>query len=156
MFITTSRKSNLLSKRFSKYLTIFLPGIEYLPRGKTNLKKLFEKARYLGHLFFLEVSFNKGNISLSIFSFKDDSFFLEREYLIDVLDLRHLRPFPVIKDFSESLSDSKKVFYFLSKKNLSSKSKFSLLEVEENIFNFFYDKEYLGFSFKLLNVKKID
>jgi hypothetical protein len=44
MFITTSRKSNILAKRFSKYLSKYLPGIEFIPRGKTPLFKFFEKS----------------------------------------------------------------------------------------------------------------
>ncbi len=156
MFITTSRKSNLLSKRFSKYLSIFLPDISYIPRGKTNLKKLFEKAIYLGHKYFLEISNDKGQTILSIFSFKESSFFLEREYILDVLEIRSLKPLKKIILINNKVYDLKKVFYFLKKDNISLKKEYGLFEIEENIFEFLENKQSLGFKFKIISVKKFD
>jgi hypothetical protein len=156
MFVTISRKGSLLEKRFAKYLTKYLPGVVYLPRGKTALLKFFEKARYLGHKYFLIVSSVKENILLSIYAGREDSFFLEREYLIEVLDLRHLKSFTHISSINDSLKDVKEVFYFLSKKNKSSKSNYGLfLTAEENIFEFLEEDEYLGFRFKILKVNII-
>lgn len=158
MFVTTSKNTNVLSKRFAKYLTVFLPDIEYIPRGKTSLKKIFENVTYLGHKFFLRISHNKVNLSLSIFVFRENTFFLEREYLLNIIDLRHFLTFSDIKSFRFSLSDEKKVFYFLDKKFLSLKSDYGVFQEEnqENVFSFLKNKKYLGFKFKILNVKKFD
>jgi hypothetical protein len=157
MFVTTSKSSNILVKRFAKYMTVFLPDIKYIPRGKTPLIKIFENARYLGHVFFLKISPNRTNLLLSIFSFRENTFFLEREYLIEVIDLRHFLTFSEIKSFKDSISDEKKVFYFLDKKYLSSKSDYGIFESEEeNVFSFLKKEKALGFKFKILNVKKFD
>jgi rRNA maturation protein Rpf1 len=156
MFVTTSKNANILQKRFSKYLTNYLPDIEYIPRGNTSLKKILEKATYLGHKFFLKVSFIKGNISLLIYVFKSDTFYLEREYLLEVIDLRHLKPFSYILSINNLISDKKKVFYFLDKKYFSEKSKYGIFYNSEDVFEFLEDDEYLGFKFKILNVKKFD
>lgn len=157
MFVTTSRNSNIFSKRFCKYLSIYLPGIKYIPRGKSSLKNIFEKATYLGQKYFLEVSLNETNILLSIFSFKKDSFYLEREYLIEVIDLRHSLTFSKITSFNNPVNDLKKVFYFLEKKNISLKSDYGLFLTEkENVFEFLKKEKYLGFKFKILNVKIFD
>ena len=157
MFVTTSRKGNLLEKRFSKYLTKYLPGIVYLPRGKTPLLKIFKKATYLGHKYFLKVSSINENILFSIYVSKENSFFLEREYLLEVLDLRHLKPFSYVSSINQSFQDVKDVFYFISKKNKSLKSTYGVfLTSQEDVFDFLEDGEYLGFRFKILNVKTID
>jgi len=156
MFITTSRKSNILAKRFSKYLSKYLPGIEFIPRGKTPLFKFFEKAKYLGHQYFLESSFSQRNVILSIYVFKDNTFLLEREYLLEIIDLRHLKNFSYIESINKTICDSKKVFYFLPKKNLSLKSKYIVSFDSENIFSFFENEDFLGFKFKILNVTKFD
>ncbi|NCP71840.1 hypothetical protein GW835_00395 [archaeon] len=157
MFVTVSRKSNLLEKRFSKYLTKYLPGMNYLPRGKTPLLKFFKQALYLGHRYFLIVSSIKGNILLSVYALREDSYFLEREYLIEVIDLRHLKSFSYISSVNSSFNDLKKVFYFLEKKYLSLKSNFGVFQTsEENVFNFLENEEYLGFKFKIVKVSNFD
>lgn len=156
MFITTSKKTNIFEKRFSKYLSTYLPEIKYIPRGKTSLKKIYEKATYLGHDFFLKVSSQSEKITLSIYFFKEGSFFLDREYLLEVLDLRCFKNLSYIKKINDSVNDEKKVFYFLPSKNISKPSKYGVFEKEENVFEFLEDGFYLGFSFKILNVKKFD
>ena len=157
MFVTVSRKFNLLEKRFSKYLTKYLPGIDYLPRGKTPLLKFFKKALYLGHKYFLVVSSNKGNILLSVYVLREDSYFLEREYLIELIDLRHLKSLSYISSLTSSFYDLKKVFYFLDKKYVSLKSNYGIFQTDqENVFDFLENKEYLGFRFKIINVTEFD
>ncbi len=156
MFITTSRKSNILSKRFSKYLSKYLPGVNFIPRGKTPLFKFFEKAKYFGHQYFLESSFNQRNVILSMYVFRENNFFLDREYLIEIIDLRHLKYFSYIKSINNLILDNKKVFYFLPKKNISAKAKYQLFLSDENIYSFLEDEFYLGFKFKILTVTKFD
>ena len=36
MYVLCSKKSNNLNKRFAKHLADYLPGVNYLPRGKGN------------------------------------------------------------------------------------------------------------------------
>lgn len=157
MFITCSKNPNLLEKRFSKYLTKFLPDLSYIPRGKTSLKKIFEKAIYVGHKYFLKTSHIGSFVNLNIYAFKNQTFFLEREYSFEILDLRHFVSFSELEVFKNSFNDAKKLFYFLKKDNLSLKSKYGVFfSPETNTFNFLNEDKPLGFNFKIVDVKKYD
>jgi rRNA maturation protein Rpf1 len=53
MFVTSSRNSDLDVKRFAKYFVNYFPNLNLIPRGKSNLKSLFEKSFYIGYKYFL-------------------------------------------------------------------------------------------------------
>lgn len=156
MYITCSRKSDVTSKRFSKYLSKLLPNIEYIPRGKGNLQKIFEKSRYLSNNYFLLCSNNKQFLHLLIYKISDGSYLPDRKYILDVLDLRHSLSFKDIKKYNNVVNDLKKVFYFLDSSNISSKSEYGLYFLENNVFEFRYLDKSIGVKFKIENVIVFD
>jgi hypothetical protein len=161
MYITCSKKSNILQKRVGKYLSKYLPDIEYIPRGKTNLLKLFRSATYLGHSNFLLISGNNKQIKLTVYNYnKNKSFIPQTEYLLNILDLRHILPFKDIENNNQEINDSNKIFYFLKKNFFSKRSDYGIFLLEQNptynIFEFRLKEKYLGFKFKIVNVKRYD
>lgn len=82
MFITTSRKADISLKRICKFLSVFFSDIKHIPRGKTELKKIFEKSSYLGYKYFLIVSKKEEEIFLEIYNLKEEGYFLDCTYKI--------------------------------------------------------------------------
>lgn len=147
--ISCSKNADLITIRFAKYISKLL-RLDYFPRGRGNLKDIFEKLNYLGNKYFILVKKNKlKSISILIYKNKDDSFYPDREYLIEVIDLRFFKSF---NEFSnKKLKDAKEFFYFLESNKKSLKSDFELF-FEDDFFEFRLLDEFLGIKFKLLKV----
>ncbi len=159
MYITCSRKSDIVTKRFSKYLSRLLPDLEYIPRGKSNLLKIFENIKFLGHQYFVICSNLVGDVKLLIYKLKGEEYFPDREYTLEVLDLRHFISFKEIKKINQEVNDLKEVFYFLDKKFKSKTSDYGVFILDnqiEKIFEFMLKDKSLGIKFKILNVKNFD
>jgi rRNA maturation protein Rpf1 len=156
MYITCSRKSDVTSKRFSKYLSRLIPDLKYIPRGKSNLQNIFQKSKYLSYNYLVLCSYNKQKIDLLIYKLNDNEYFPDRKYKITILDLRHLLSFKEIEGYYKKFNDLKKVFYFINKSYLSSKSEYGLYFLENNIFEFRYSQKLIGTKFKIENVEIFD
>jgi hypothetical protein len=159
VYITCSRKSTVISKRFVKYLIKFIPDLKYIPRGNTNLNNIFKKLEYFGVTYFV-VCFTKDlDFLLRIYKFTKEGYMIDKEYIFKVIDLRHLVPFKKIEENKFSFFDQKKIFYFIDNKFKSKEENYGLfscknkLEQEDskNVLEFRLDGNYLGFKLELLN-----
>jgi rRNA maturation protein Rpf1 len=144
MLITTSRNADIFQKRFCKYLSVFFPEIKHIPRGKSQLKKLFEKASYIGDDFFLLVGKKKENIELMIYKRKQKEFFPDKVFLIS--EIFYKSP----KEKIQKTNAKGKFFYFLEKTDKDSEIKASQKESEV----VFKIKKEIFFSFKILKEEK--
>ena len=116
MYLTISRKADRLEKSFSKYLSVFLPDIKYIPRGKTSLNKLFKSAIYLGHTFFLLVTKKeRDSLLLLVYKRKENEFYPDKEITFKILELNHLLSYKEINKLKNEndFVDKDKVFYFV-------------------------------------------
>ncbi len=151
MFITSSRKANVSLKSFTKKLSYLLPNVKYVPRGQTNIKKLYDKARYLGHKHFLKTTNPKSNnILLQQYTQKGESYFLDKSYLLEPISTdinTYVFVFKSLKDVNKP----KELFCFLDDYQQDD----SLLEIKENksIVSFVYNQKEINFSFKIIDEK---
>ncbi|MDD3177945.1 MAG: hypothetical protein PHR26_00325 [Candidatus ainarchaeum sp.] len=151
--ISCSRNANLTLIKFAKYLSKLL-NLNYFPRGKGPLKNIFNKLNYLGCKYFILIKKNRlKSISILIYKNKDNSFYPEREYLIDLIDLRSFKSFKAFIPIK--IKDSKNLFYFLDKNKKTVKSDFELF-YENDFFEFRFQDVFLGIKFKLLKVIMFD
>lgn len=157
MYITVSRKSNNFIKRFSKYMSLFLPGIKSIPRGNTPLSKIFKDAIFLGHAYFLVcLSGTKNEVSLLIYKKKGDDFIPDKQIELQVIEMKKqlsIKEIEKIKE-QEDFVDSNKLFYFL----LSKKKGNYGVYLEDNSkckYSFKYMNQEVGFCFNVITVKKI-
>lgn len=148
MFITTSRKANHLEKKVAKYFSFFLPNLNLIPRGKTPLKKLFEKSCFLGFDYFVKLSKNKSFFVLEIYKLRKDQYFLNKKYVIDLQDLNHKIPLKEIRKINSLVYDQTKKFVFLNLENSEKESDYKILE-EKGKVGFYFNEKDLGFSFKI-------
>lgn len=153
MYITTSKNPSLLEKRLSKYFCIVF-NLNYLPRGKTSLKKLFSKGLYHNYKNFIIIKKNiDSKISIYFYYKKQKQYFIQRIYDIEILDIRNLIGFKYLKKQNNNIFDPKYFFYiFNSNKN----SNLKLREEFENIFKLYLKKIYTGLKIKLLEVRRFD
>lgn len=144
MLITTSRNADISQKRFCKYLSVFFPEVKHIPRGQSQLGKLFNKANYLGDDFLLIVGKKKENLELVVYKKKQKDFFPDKSFLLT--DVFYKGP----KDKIQSTNAKGKFFYFLEKTDKDSEIKASQKESEV----VFKIKKEILFSFKILKEEK--
>ena len=144
MLITTSRNADISQKRFCKYFAMFFPEVKHIPRGQHQLRKLFEKASYLGDDFLLIVGRKKGNLELMVYKRKQTSFFPDRSFILT--DIFYKKP----KDKIISASAKGNFFYFLEKTDSDSEIK-AIQKENEIVFKI---KNEILFSFKILGEEK--
>lgn len=148
MIITTSRNTNALGKKFCKYLAIFLYGVMHIPRGQTQLSKIFEKSSYLGYDYLLVVSKVKENLSLTIYKRQEKEYLLETEHAITNINFQTTVPLSQIKKIKQQESETQ--LLFLGKEYLKETKDCEItLKQKDNHFSFFHEKKELGFSFDL-------
>ena len=151
MFITTSRNADNFEKKIAKYFSIYLPNVQLIPRGKTSINKLFLKSNFLGYKYFLKVSKLKHFFKLEIYKLKDDQYFLDKEYVFEIIDLNHKIPLKEIRQINFNFVDQTKLFYFLDFKD-DDLNYCSI--IENNAVVFYLDGKDLGFKFKKINLEK--
>lgn len=144
MLITTSRNADISQKRFCKYFALFFPEVKHIPRGQHQLKKLFEKASYLGDDFLLIVGKKKDALELMVYKRKETSFFPDKSFLL--ADIFYKKP----KDKITSTHAKGKFFYFLEKTDSDSEVK-ARQEGNKVVFK---NKNEIFFSFKIINEEK--
>jgi hypothetical protein len=174
MFILCSRNSNNFQRKFIKYLCKFLFDLEFVPRGKSNLKSLFEKSKYFSYNYFLICSKlkNQNNkLLFNIYKIENDNYFIDKKYLISNINyntkaINYNLFFNKIRNYVFEINDFKNIFYFLNEENKSKKSKYTYklnsiddIENKDNCnsnynISFVYDDKELGFSFNLEEVIK--
>jgi hypothetical protein len=164
MYITSSRNGSLTVKRFSSYLSKLLFDLKFIPRGKTDLNKLFEKAAYLGHTHFLVCSSqnSRNQVSLLIYKKKLDgnSYLPDKEYIIELDNLSHKISLKGISK-KKAIADKNNLFYFLDNKHKtkSEKSDYSIVATEDKAgsnYKFVVDGKDIGVNFILLGVIEYD
>jgi len=164
MYITCSRNCSLTVKRFSVYLSKLLFDLKFIPRGRTDLSKLFEKAAYLGHSHFLVCSnqSQKNQLSLLIYKKKSEGagYLPDKEYILELTNLSHKMPLKVIGK-KKSISDKSNLFYFLNSKykKKSENSDYSIVAHDEKAgckYKFVVDGNEIGVDFILLGVIEYD
>jgi hypothetical protein len=148
MFITTSRKANNLEKKVAKYFSIFLPNLKLISRGKTPLKKLFEKSCFLGFDYFVKLSKNKSFFVMEIYKLRKDQYFLNKKYVVDLQDINHKIPLKEISKINYLVYDQTKKFSFLNLENSEKESDYKILE-EKGTVGFYFNEKDLGFCFKI-------
>jgi CCR4-NOT transcriptional regulation complex NOT5 subunit len=159
MYITVSRNADLFVKRFSKYLSLFVNDIKYVPRGKTPLSKIFKSAIFLGHNYFLiSRKQEKDLVSLLVYkiNYKDKEFYPDKEIVFRIFEMssslskKELNKIQKDYDFV----DSDKIFYFLGSKNKGDYGIFKD-DLKEKRYSFkFHDKD-LGFFLTHIETKKM-
>jgi len=158
MYITVSRKSNTFTKRFSKYISLFLPGIKSIPRGNTSLSKIFKDVIFLGHSYFLVCeSAEKNRVSLLVYKRKDNEFIPDKRMDFNVLEMKRnlsIKQINIIKA-QDDFCDQNKIFYFLLSKKKGTYGLF-LEDKLKNIYSFKYKDQELGFCLNVIDVKKMN
>lgn len=152
MFITTSRNADNFEKKVAKYFSIYLPNVQLIPRGKTPISKIFLKSCFLGFKYFLKVSKFKNFIKLEIYKLKGDQYFLDKEHLLEIIDLNHKISLKEIKKINFAFVDKTKFFYFIDFENDDDLDYCSVLKNNEIMFQL--DNKDLGFVFKIINISK--
>ncbi|MFA5745929.1 MAG: hypothetical protein WCX82_04655 [archaeon] len=148
MIITTSRNTTALAKKFCKYLAIFLYGVKHIPRGQTNLSKIFEKSSYLGYNHLLLVSKVKEGLSLTVYLRTDKEYLPVSEHIITNINFQTTVPLSQIKKIKQQEVNTD--VFFLDKEYLKeTKDSEITLKQKDNHFSFFLEKKELGFSFDL-------
>lgn len=142
MFITTSRKAKRTQKIFCKFCSLFFSDVLYVPRGETSIKKFYEKARYLGHSYFLLIS---KDFKLNIFVFEKEDFYIKDTYEISELKTHLKVP---ISFFKKMPALEKPFFLNLFEEDKNSDCAISILNNKNN-FSFMLDEKEIGFSFTL-------
>lgn len=145
MLITTSRNANISQKRFCKHFSMFFPEVKHIPRGQSQLRKLFEKASYLGDDFLLIVGKKKENLELVVYKRKQKGFFPDKSFLLT--DIFYKKP----KEKITSTNTKGKFFYFLE--NLDKDSEIKASQKENEVV--FKIKKEILFSFKILDEEKL-
>ena len=157
MYITVSRKSDNFIKRFSKYISIFLPDVKYIPRGDTPLSKIFTDAIFLGHSYFLLVKTkDKDKVSLLVYKRKGQDLVPEKEIEFRIFEMKKnisIKEINQIKS-QEDFADQGKIFYFIDCKKKGDYGLF-LDDAIKQMYSFKYNKEDLGFFLNVINIKKI-
>jgi rRNA maturation protein Rpf1 len=152
MFITCSRKADVFLKSFTKKLSLMFPNVKYVPRGQTNINKLFKKALYLGHKNFLKTTNTKTEktIFLEHYLQQNNSFHLHKTYTIEPINTNINISVLSLK----SLKDVKKpnhLFCFLND-CYEEDASLEIIDTKNNIY-FKYNNQDVDFSFKIVNKK---
>lgn len=158
MYITVSRKSKNFTKRFSKYMSLFLPGIKSIPRGNTPLSKIFKDVIFLGHSYFLVCEGTKKNkVSLLIYKRKNNEFIPDKRIDLNVLEMKRTLSIKQINEIKaqEDFVDGNNLFYFLINKKKGDYGIF-LEDKLKKIYSFKYKDQELGFFLNIVDVKKIN
>jgi len=146
MFITTSRNADNDSKKICKFFSAFFSDVLHIPRGKTQLKKIFEKSLYLGYKYFLIVYKKKEEFFLEIYSLKEEGYLLENCFKIKDLKMKLIFPFNKIKKITVK---EKPEFFDLFKEVVSD----NIVTIKkDNNFSFLLEEKETGFSFVLEKV----
>jgi hypothetical protein len=153
MFILGSRNANLDQKKFIKYLCNFLFGLKFIPRGKTSLKKLFEKSKYFSYNYFLLCSKVRGfkdKLLLNIYKLDGSNYLLDKKYIIS--NIKYVSSISKIKNMFVEINDFKDIFYFLDNKYKSKDEYYTYKLDSNNKLSFICKDKELGFSFNLEKV----
>jgi hypothetical protein len=159
MFITTSRNIDNLGKKIARYFGLFLEGVKYIPRSRTNLKKIFSRSLYFNYNYFLKIikaKDTKDKYNLEIYKLNHKQYILEKIYTLNILEIKPKISRSKIKNINKYISDEKNIFYFLAKTNKENNEDFVLKFLKEKTYSFFYKDKEIGFSFKIEKVTSLD
>ncbi len=158
MYVTVSRKADNSVKKFSKYLSLFIDDIKYIPRGKTALSKIFESAIFLGHNYFLiSRKQEKDQISLLVYkiNYKEKAFSPDKEIIFRILDLNSILSKKELDKLKKEndFTDGNKLFYFLTSKKKGDYGVF-VDDKKERRYSFKMNAKDLGFFLIHIETKK--
>jgi hypothetical protein len=158
MYVTVSRKADNFVKRFSKYLSLFINDIKYIPRGKTPLSKIFESAIFLGHSYFLiSRKLEKDQVSLLVYkiNYEKKGFFPDKEIIFRVLEMDSTTSQKELGKIKQEFefTDKDKLFYFIAGNKKGEYGVF-LDDLQEKRYSFKLNDKDLGFFLIHIQTKK--
>jgi len=158
MYVTVSRKADDFVKKFSKYLSLFINDIKYIPRGKTPLSKIFESAIFLGHSYFLiSRKQDKDQISLLVYkiNYEKKGFFPDKEIILRIIEMDSISSQKELTKIKKEFdfSDKDKIFYFIDSKKKGEYGVF-VDDAQERIYSFKLNDNDLGFFLIHIQTKK--
>lgn len=158
MYVTVSRKADNFVKKFSKYISLFINDIKYIPRGKTPLSKIFESAIFLGHSYFLiSRKLEKDQVSLLVYkiNYEKKGFFPDKEIIFRVIEMNSTFSQKELSKIKQDFdfSDKDKIFYFIDCKK---KGDFGIFvdDAKEKRYSFKLNDKDLGFFLIHIQTKK--
>jgi rRNA maturation protein Rpf1 len=148
IYITTSRKPSLLTRRLCRILSKLLPNSSCENRGKKSIDEVFERAKLLGKRRALLVYERNGNPSKILFmEIKGRSWnWLEHEFLISGIKLLKI-PNEIPEEIK--IEGENKILENLFDFETPESDEFITLKISRNELKFFNKGKEIGVKFKV-------